>query len=99
MTVHFGTKRKRGNKLSSLYGDPLTVSTYVIVREGCPLTFSVLGSGQLEVTCGEIHDGCQLLFDAKSLRQFLKDGNAALRDMDERFAGESNEKAQVVTGA
>jgi hypothetical protein len=82
-------ERKRGNRLSSLYDDPIAVSTYVILREGCALAFAVLGSGQAEVTCGEPRDGCQLLFDAESLRRFVRSGAAALRDMDARFASES----------
>jgi hypothetical protein len=82
--------------LSSLYGDPMTMSTYVAIHRGCPLTFTVLGSGQAEVTCGEPRDGCQLLFDAESLRRFVSGGAAALRDMDARFARETTEQDQVV---
>jgi hypothetical protein len=77
--------------LSSLKGDPVTVSTYVILRDGCPVDFTVLGSDQVEVTCGERK--CELLFDAESLRQFLADGTAALQDMDARLATESTEAA------
>jgi hypothetical protein len=73
--------------LSSLSGDPVTVSTYVILRKGSPVDFTVLGSDQVEVTCGERK--CEFLFDAESLRQFLEVGTAALRDMDARSATES----------
>jgi hypothetical protein len=76
-----------------LYGDQLNVSTYVILRDGCPLDFNVLGSGQVEVTCGGARDGCQLLLDSDSLRRFLASGTQALREMDDRFARESSDVA------
>lgn len=75
--------------MSSLYGDPVTVSTYVILRDGCPVDFTVLGSNQVEVICGERRDGCEFLFDAESLRRFLEGGTAALRDMDARATTDS----------
>lgn len=65
-----------------MVADQLDVSTYVIVMEGCPLRFCVMGSGQVEVTCGEPRDGCQLLLDARALREFLAAGTAALAEMD-----------------
>lgn len=82
--------------MSSLYGDQLNVSTYMIIKDGCPLTFSVLGSGQVEVTCGGPRDGCQLLLDADSLRRFLTLGSQALNDMDAKFAQESSGEAAAV---
>ncbi len=75
--------------MNSLYSDQLNVSTYVILQDGCALTLSVLGSGQVEVTCGEPRDGCQLMLDADSLRRFLTLGAQALREMDDLFARES----------
>lgn len=69
--------------------DQVDVSTYVIVRDGCPLRFVVLGSGQVEVTCGEPRDGCQLLLDAAALRAFLAAGSAALAEMDTRYQREN----------
>ena len=71
--------------------DQLDVSTYVIVRNGCPVRFAVLGSGQVEVTCGEPRDGCQLLLDTAALRAFLAAGSAALVEMDARFERENAE--------
>jgi hypothetical protein len=84
--------------LSSLCGDTVTVSTYVVLRKGAPVDFSVLGSNQVEVTCGKRPNGCELLFDAESLRRFLADGAAALQDMDARFASKSSERAAEHSG-
>ena len=72
--------------------DQLEVSTYVIVKEGCPVRFCVLGSGQVEVTCGEPRDGCQLMLDAAALREFLAAGAAALTGMDERYERDNAEQ-------
>ncbi|MGH3761013.1 hypothetical protein [Actinophytocola sp.] len=69
-----------------MYSDQLNVSAYIILQDGCPLSFTVLGSGQVEVTCGEPRDGCQLLLDAESLRRFLALGRAAMERMDGLFA-------------
>jgi len=65
--------------------EQLDVSTNVIVKNGCPQRFTVLGSAQVEVTCGEPRDGCQPLLDAAALRAFLASGAAALTEMDARF--------------
>ncbi len=81
--------------MSSLYGDPVSVSTYVILRKDCPVDFTVLGSDQVEVTCGARQDGCEFLFDAESLRRFVTSGAAALRDMDARFARERAEASDT----
>jgi hypothetical protein len=65
-----------------MMADQLDVSTYVIVKKGCPLRFSVMGGDQIEVTCGGPRDGCQLLLDTATLRRFLTDGAAALAQID-----------------
>jgi hypothetical protein len=67
--------------------DQLDVSTYVI-NDGGPQRFTVLGSGQVEVTCGEPRDGCQLLLDSAALRTFLAEGSAALAEMNACFERE-----------
>jgi hypothetical protein len=78
-----------------MYNDQLNVSTYVIVKDGCPMSFTVLGSGQVEVTFGDPRDGCQLMLDAESLRRFLTLGREALREMDALYA---HEEVPVVVG-
>lgn len=65
-----------------MVADQLDVSTYVIVKQGCPMRFSVMGGGQVEVTCGGPRDGCQLLLDTAALRHFLAEGAAALAEAD-----------------
>ena len=68
--------------------DPLDVSTYVIVKDGCPISFEVMGSGQVEVTFGEPRDGCQVMFAADALRTMLDAAELALREMDDQFEHE-----------
>lgn len=66
-----------------MYGsNPVTVSTYVIVQESCPLTFDVMGGGQVEVTCGSPRDGFQFVVATEALREFVKLGSQALDEMD-----------------
>ncbi len=74
-----------------MYFEQLDVSTYVIVKAGCPLHFKVIGSGQVEVTYGEPRDGCQVLMEAEPFRMFLRAGADALREMDARFDRECHE--------
>jgi hypothetical protein len=69
----------------------LDVSTYVIVKAGCPLQIKVIGSGQVEITYGEPRDGCQTLMEAEPFRAFLRAGAEALREMDARFDRECRE--------
>jgi len=68
--------------------DPLEVSNYVIVKDGCPIRFDVMGSGQVEVTFGEPRNGCQVMFAADALRSLLDGATPVLREMDERFERE-----------
>jgi hypothetical protein len=68
--------------------DPLEVSNYVIVKDGCPIRFEVMGSGQVEVTFGAPRNGCQVMFAAEALRAMLDAAALALREMDDRFERE-----------
>jgi hypothetical protein len=76
----------------TMNGDHVNVSTYVILEEGCSLDFSVIGSGQVEVTCGSPLDGLQFILDPESLRQFLTLGSKALAEMDVLFEQEEAER-------
>lgn len=65
-----------------MYGNPVIVSTYVIVQGNCSIDFSILGSGQVEVTCGSPRDGFQFVMATEALRKFLQLGGQALTEMD-----------------
>ena len=66
----------------------LTVSSWVAIREGCPISYEVSGSGGAYVTCGGPRDGFEFEIDSEALRDLVRLGDEALRDMDARFARE-----------
>lgn len=69
----------------------LTVGAWVNVSGGCPMAFEVRGSDVAAVQLGDASDDFALHFDAESLRQFVRLGSAALRDMDSRYTQEQAE--------
>jgi hypothetical protein len=73
--------------------DLLDVSSCVIVREGCPISHTVIGSAETEFLCGNHSDGFAFTFEAEALREFLRLGTEALREMDAQFAQEEAERA------
>ncbi len=79
-------------------GNPVTVSTYVIVQKGCPLAFSVMGSDQVEVTCGSPRDGFQFVMATEALRELVKLGSQVLIGMDVLLEqGEVDEHRELTT--
>ena len=73
----------------------LAVSSWVAIREGCPMRCDVLGSGETHFLCGSPTDGIEFSFDPDALRAFLELGTKALAEMDARYAEE--EAAQGTT--
>jgi hypothetical protein len=65
-----------------MYGD-LTVSSWVMIGEDCPLRFEIGGSGSVTVLCGDGADGFEFTLHSEALRRFLESGADALREMDE----------------
>jgi hypothetical protein len=66
-----------------MLGSNLLVSSYVVVRDGCPITFSVDGVDQVQVTCGVIPtDAFEFVMQREALRDFVTRGTEALRAMD-----------------
>ncbi len=61
----------------------LKVSSYVTVRDRCPMRFRVVDD-TVEFSFGGIRDPFEFAFDAVALREFLRVGAAAEREMDER---------------
>jgi hypothetical protein len=66
-----------------MLGSTLLVSSYVVVRDGCPVKFSVDGPDQVQVTCGVIPtDAFEFVMQQEALRDFVTRGAEALRAMD-----------------
>jgi hypothetical protein len=69
------------------------VSSCVTIREGCPMSYTVIGSADTEFVCGGHTEGFSFTFEAEALRTFLPLGAEALRRMDALFAQEEAERA------
>jgi hypothetical protein len=61
----------------------LKVSSYVTVRDYCPMRYRVVDN-HVEFSFGGVRDPFEFVFDADSLRAFLRVGATALREMGER---------------
>lgn len=46
----------------------LIVNSWVAIREGCPMSCDVLGSGETHFLCGSPTDGFEFSFDPDALR-------------------------------
>ena len=71
----------------------LTVDSWVAIREGCPMSCDILGSGEVHFLYGIPTDGFEFSFEAEALREFLELGSKALADMDARYAEEEAHEA------
>jgi hypothetical protein len=69
-----------------MLGANLVVSSYVIVKEGCPVTFAVEGPDQVQITCGVLPtDAFEFVMQREALREFVTRGTDALRAMDATY--------------
>lgn len=57
----------------------LKVSSYVVIRDRCPMRFRVSGT-DIEFSFGGRYDPFDFVFNAESLRSFLELGEEALRE-------------------
>lgn len=57
----------------------LKVSSYVIIRDRCPMRFRVSGN-DIEFSFGGRYDPFDFVFNAEALRNFLELGEEALRE-------------------
>lgn len=73
-----------------MYGK-LSVSSWVAIREGCPISYEVLGSGTAHVLCGDPADAFEFEVDAEALRELVRLGAEALHEMDARYTREQAE--------
>lgn len=70
----------------------LTVTSWVRVDAGCPVRYDVIGSAETEFICGTPPGDFEFVMEADALREFLKAGNEALREMDALFDQEEAER-------
>ncbi|MGQ0838022.1 hypothetical protein [Actinokineospora sp.] len=70
----------------------LSTNTWVTIRDDCPITCDVNGSGEADFTCGTPPDCFEFTIEAEALRQFAALASEALSDMDARFAQEEAER-------
>ncbi|MFI7672598.1 hypothetical protein [Actinophytocola sp. NPDC049390] len=69
-----------------MLGASLVVSSYVIIREGCPLAVSVDGPDQAQITCGWLpSDAFEFTVSRSALRALVELATDALLEMD-RYA-------------
>jgi hypothetical protein len=64
----------------------LTVSAYVGIRKGCPMTYSINSDNQIEFSFGGARDGFDFSFDIEAMKELLKLGGEALAELDTRPA-------------
>lgn len=66
-----------------MLGTSLLVSSYVIIKEGCPLAISVDGADQVQITCGWVpSDAFEFVMQREALRALVELGTDALEQMD-----------------
>jgi hypothetical protein len=66
-----------------MLGASLVVSSYVIIREGCPIAISVDGPDQVQITCGwPPSETFEFTMSRQALRAIVELGVDALREMD-----------------
>ncbi|MBB4905602.1 hypothetical protein [Actinophytocola algeriensis] len=67
----------------AVLGASLVVSSYVIIREGCPIAISVDGQDQAQITCGWVpSEAFEFVVAREALRALVEVGTDALREMD-----------------
>lgn len=59
----------------------LNVSSWVVVRKGCPIAHSVHGEGQIEFRFGTRWDGFEFVFETDALQAFVDSAQLAIADM------------------
>lgn len=64
-------------------GEQLSIGSWVLVRDNCPMHHMVNGSDEVEFTFGAGTAVFDFLFSADALRKFVFVGLEALREMDE----------------
>lgn len=59
----------------------LNVSSWVVVRKGCPIAHSVCGQDEIEFRFGTRWDGFEFVFEADALQAFIEAANLAMAEL------------------
>lgn len=66
-----------------MLGQQLVVSSYVMIKKGCPLAITIDNTNQVTVLCGPTpDDGFEFVLEREALRTFVELGTDALQEMD-----------------
>jgi hypothetical protein len=66
-----------------MLGTDLVVSSYVVIKHGCPVAMSVDSPDQVQVMCGRgPREAFEFVMEREALRAFVELGTDALRQMD-----------------
>ena len=60
----------------------LTVSSWVAIRRGCPISYRVNADDDIEILCGSPRDGFEFTVDAEILRELIRVGTSALGEVE-----------------
>ena len=73
-----------------MLGANLVVSSYVVIRDGCPVAMSIDNADQVQITCGTIGvDAFEFVLQREALRAIVELGGEVLAEMDELAARET----------
>lgn len=65
-------------------GRNLTVASWVVIKEGCPISYRLNGRDEIEFRFGSEWDGFEFVFDAGILFEFVNVSNRALEEVSAR---------------
>ena len=69
----------------------ITVSSVVALRDGCPISCEVEGSGTAWFRFGTASDGLEFDVESEVLRELVRAGTEALTQMDALYADEAKD--------
>jgi hypothetical protein len=69
----------------------VTVNSLIALRDGCPISYEVGGSGSAWVRLGTERDGVAFDVESEALRELVRVGTEALTQMDAQYALEMAE--------
>lgn len=64
----------------------LNVSSWVVVRKGCPIAYGVNGHDEIEFRFGSRWDGFDFVFDVDALQAFVEAANLAIAETGQATA-------------
>lgn len=61
----------------------LNVSSWVVVRKGCPIAHSVQGNDEIEFRFGTRWDGFEFVFEVDALQAFIEAAADAMKEVNQ----------------